>query len=216
MIQLYSYFRSSTSYRVRIALNLKELDYAIETVNLAAGDQVKEAFLRINPAGGVPVLQIGGRSMMQSVAIIEWLDEVYGGAPLLPQDPDKRFIVREAASMIATELHAPLNLTVLQYLKKDMSQDQASVDRWYHHWLAAKLKPLEHKLEQRATGDYLVDAPGLFECVLIPQLYNARRFAFDLESFPRMRRIETACAHHPAFIKAHPSGQPDTPEGHRS
>jgi maleylacetoacetate isomerase len=198
---------------VRIALNLKGVDYSTVPVNLVTGEHRQESFIRINPSGCVPVLEVDGQFLTQSLAIIEWLDETYGGPPLLPSEIWQRFTVREAAGAIATELHAPLNLQVLQYLKREMGQDQAAVDRWYHHWLSSKLQPLERKLEQLDTADFFFDTPGLFECVLIPQLYNARRFAFDLEPFPRICRIESACMRQVAFIKAHPSNQPDFKQG---
>jgi maleylacetoacetate isomerase len=215
MIRLHAYFRSSTSFRVRIALNLKGVEYSIVPVNLVTGEHREEAFIGINPSGCVPVLELDGQFLTQSLAIIEWLDETYSGTPLLPSDIWQRFTVREAAGAIATELHAPLNLQVLQYLKKEMGHDQETVNRWYHHWLSAKLVPLERKLEQLDTADFLLGGPGLFECVLIPQLYNARRFAFDLEPFPRICRIESACIRQAAFIKAHPSNQPDFTQGNK-
>ena len=211
-MRLHAYYRSSTSYRVRIALNLKELDYETVPVNLLDAEQRGDAFRTLNPFAGVPLLESGGRSYAQSMAILEWLDERYPDRPLLPQGTEDRFIARELAHAIATELHAPLNLPVLQYLKRDLGQDQAAIDRWYHHWLRKTLVPLEQRLSQLDTRDFLFDAPGLFETVLIPQLYNARRFAFDLSAMPRMTQIEAACLALPAFLAAHPDNQPDSPE----
>lgn len=210
-MKLYAYYRSSTSYRVRIALNLKGLDYAIVPVNLLASEQRDADYLAINPFGGVPALEVDGRIHAQSMPIMEWLDERWPQAPLLPADPDARFTVRELAYAMATELHAPLNLPVLKYLKNEMGQGQPAIDAWYRHWIARTLTPLERRLDMLATGDFLFDRPGLFEAVLIPQLYNARRFAFDLSAMPRMCRIEAACLKLPAFVKAHPDNQPDAP-----
>lgn len=210
-MRLYAYFRSSTSYRVRIALNLKGLDYEIVPIDLRTSEQRSDAHRARNPYGGVPALEAEGRIRAQSMPIIEWLDERYPDPSLLPGDADARFAVRELAYAIATELHAPLNLPVLQYLKNELGQDQPAIDRWYHHWLARTLGGVEQRLADLGVGDFLGDAPGLFECVLIPQLYNARRMGFDLSAMPWMHRIETACLELPAFVRAHPDNQPDAP-----
>lgn len=211
MMRLHAYYRSSTSYRVRIALNLKGLDYEIVPVNLLEAEQRCEAFRTLNPFAGVPALEADGRVYAQSTAILEWLDERHPDRSLLPSDIEDRFVMRELALAIATELHAPLNLPVLQYLKRDLGHSQDEIDTWYRHWLAKTLVPLEARLAALGTGDFLFDAPGLFECVLIPQLYNARRFGFDYSVMPHMTRIEAACLKHPAFVKAHPDNQPDSP-----
>lgn len=210
-MRLYAYFRSSTSYRVRIALNLKGLDYEIVPIDLRTSEQRSDAHRARNPYGGVPALEAEGRIRAQSMPIIEWLDERYPDPSLLPGDADARFAVRELAYAIATELHAPLNLPVLQYLKNELGQDQPAINRWYHHWLARTLGGVEQRLADLGVGDFLGDAPGLFECVLIPQLYNARRMGFDLSAMPWMHRIETACLELPAFVRAHPDNQPDAP-----
>ena len=211
-MKLFGYYRSSTSYRLRIALNLKQLDYAIEPVNLLTSEQRGEAFTGRNPFAGVPMLEAGGRDRAQSMAILEWLDEAHPANPLLPADPEARFTARELAYAIATELHAPLNLPVLKYLKDPLGHSQQEIDEWYRHWLAKTLGPVETRLAQLDTGDFLFDAPGLFELVLVPQLYNARRFDFDLTAMPHSRRIEAACLALPAFERAHPDNQPDRPE----
>ena len=215
-MRLHAYFRSSTSYRLRIALNLKGLDYEIEPVNLLKSEQRGEAFTSRNPFAGVPMLEAGGRDRAQSMAILEWLEDAYPKNPLLPKDIERRFTVRELAYAIATELHAPLNLPVLKYLKDPLGHSQDEIDTWYRHWLAKTLVPLETRLAQLGTGDFLFDAPGLFEVVLLPQIYNARRFAFDFSDMPHMERIEAACLALPAFTKAHPDNQPDTPEGEKT
>lgn len=212
-MKLYAYFRSSTSYRLRIALNLKGLEYQVLPINLLASEQRGETFRARNPFAGVPMLEADGRDRAQSMAIIEWLDEAYRAKPLLPTDVEDRFTARELAYAIATELHAPLNLPVLKYLKDQLGHSQDEIDTWYRHWLAKTLVPLEQRLEQLGSGDFLFERPGFFEAVLIPQMYNARRFAFDFSAFPRMERIEAACLALPEFVKAHPDNQPDTPEG---
>ncbi|GGC06128.1 maleylacetoacetate isomerase [Novosphingobium endophyticum] len=212
-MRLHAYYRSSTSYRVRIALNLKGLDYEIVPVNLLESEQRGEAYRKLNPFAGVPALEADGRVYTQSMAILEWLDERHRDRSLLPADTEDRFVMRELAMAIATELHAPLNLPVLRYLKHELGHSQDEIDTWYRHWLARTLVPVEAKLAERGAGDFLFDGPGLFECVLIPQLYNARRFDFDLSAMPHMTRIEAACLEHPAFVAAHPDNQPDCPKG---
>ncbi len=208
-MKLYGYWRSSTSYRLRCALELKGLSYEQDPVNLLESAQKGEAFTSRNPFATVPMLHAEGRDRAQSMAIIEWLDERFPDAPLLPADVEKRFTARELAYAIATELHAPLNLPVLKYLKNELGHSQDQIDTWYRHWLAKTLVPVEQRLEQLETGAFLFDAPGLFEAVLVPQLYNARRFDYDLSASPRMVTIEEACLALPAFQRAHPDNQPD-------
>ena len=210
-MRLHSYFRSSTSYRLRIALNLKGLDYQIEPVNIVKGEQREAEFLSHNPFAGVPLLQADGRDRAQSLAILEWLDEAYPDRPLLPCDTEDRFTARELAYAIATDIHAINNLSALQYLKNELGQAQDAIDTWYRHWLTKTLVPVEARLAQVGSGDFLFDAPGLFEVVLIPQMYNARRFALDTSAMPNIERIEGACLALPAFQRAHPDNQPDTP-----
>lgn len=210
-MQLHAYFRSSTSYRLRIALNLKGLAYDIVPVNLLTAEQRSDTFRARNPFAGVPMLEADGRDRAQSVAILEWLDEAYPDRPLLPHDVEDRFTTRELAYAIATELHAVNNLPVLQYLKSELGHTQDEIDTWYRHWLAKTLAPLEARLAQIGTGDFLFDAPGLFEVVLVPQVYNARRFTFDFTAMPHIERIENACLALPPFQRAHPDNQPDTP-----
>lgn len=214
-MRLHAYYRSSTSYRLRIALNIKQLEYSVVPVNLLAAEQREPEFTARNPFGGVPMLEADGRERAQSMAILEWLDEAYPAGPLLPADIEARFTVRELAYAIATELHAPLNLPVLTYLKREFGRSQDEIDQWYRHFLARTLTGVEERLAQTGAGDFLLDQPGLFECVLIPQLYNARRFAFDLAPYPHLARIEAACLPLPAFIAAHPDNQPDNPENQR-
>ena len=208
-MKLYGYWRSSTSYRLRCALELKGLAYEQDPVNLLEGAQKGEAFAGRNPFATVPMLEADGRDRAQSMAIIEWLDEAYPDQPLLPTDIEHRYTARELAYAIATELHAPLNLPVLKYLKNELGHEQDEIDTWYRHWLAKTLHPVERHLAQLDTGDFLFDRPGFFETVLVPQLYNARRFDFDLSECPRIVRIESACNALPEFERAHPANQPD-------
>lgn len=211
-LRLHGYYRSSTSFRLRCALELKGLAYETVPVNLVEGAQKSTDFTARNPFATVPMLETPQGNLVQSMAIIEWLDEAYADRPLLPSDTKDRYIARELAYAVATELHAPLNLRVLKYLKGEYGQDQDGVNRWYRHWLGETLHPLEQRLETLGSGDFLFDAPGFFECVLLPQLYNARRFDFDLTNCPRMVRIEQACLGLSAFQRAHPDNQPDSPQ----
>jgi maleylacetoacetate isomerase len=211
-VRLHGYFRSSTSYRVRIALNLKGLAYETVPVNVLTAEQRSEPFRALNAFAGVPALEVDGHVYAQSLAILEWLDERFPECRLLPQDIESRFAARELAYAIATELHAPLNSPVLAYLEQDLGLSKDAVRAWYHRWIGKTLAGVEAKLSQRNAGDYLFDAPGLFEAVLIPQLYNARRFAFDLTPMPYITRIEAACLELPAFVRAHPDNQPDAPQ----
>jgi len=211
-VKLYGYYRSSTSYRLRIALHLKKLTFENIPVNLLSGEQKGTEFLKRNPFGTVPVLEADGQDYVQSMAIIEWLEERFTDHPLLPQDIDARFDARELAYAIATELHAPLNLSVLNYLKQELGHDQDAVKSWYHHWLEQTLSPVEQKLAARGTGNLLFDRPGLFETVLIPQIYNAKRFGFDLSRMPHITQIDAHCQTLEVFQLAHPDAQPDGPK----
>ena len=212
MIRLHGYFRSSTTYRLRIALNLKGLAYDYVPVNLVGAEQKDPAYLARDPFGSVPLLEAGGRDRAQSMAQLEWLEEAYPEPPLLPRDVEDRFTARELAYAIATETHAVNNLPVLNYLKTEFAATQEQVEAWYRHWLVRTFAPIETRLAQREAGDFLFSAPGLFEVVLLPQLYNARRFALDMAPFPHIARIEAACLPLDAFRRAHPDNQPDNPD----
>lgn len=212
-MKLYGYFRSSTSYRLRIALGLKGLAFENVPVNLVTAENKDAGFTSRNPFGSLPMLEADGRDRAQSMALLEWLDEAYPTPPLLPADIEARYTVRELAYGIATEIHAINNLPVLKYLKDPLGHSQDEINTWYRHWLARTLVPVEARLAQLGTGDFLHgDAPGLFEIVLIPQLYNARRFDYDLSDAPHMTRIGAACLALPAFQSAHPDNQNDSLE----
>ncbi len=211
-MRLFGYFRSSTSYRLRIALGLKGLAFESVPVNLVTGANKDSAFTQRNPFGSLPMLEADGRDRAQSMALLEWLDEAYPTPPFLLADIEARYTARELAYAIATEIHAVNNLPVLKYLKDPLGHAQDEIDTWYRHWLKRTLDPVEARLAHLGAGDFLHgDAPGLFEIVLIPQLYNARRFAYDLGASPHLTRIEAACLALPAFAAAHPDRQIDAP-----
>ena len=212
MIRLHGYYRSSTSYRLRIALELKGLEYEYVPVNLLKSEQKGKDFTKRNPFGSVPLLEVDGKDYVQSMAQIEWLDEAYAERALLPWDIEDRYVARELAYAIATELHAPLNLPVLKYLANEYGKSQDEIGVWYRHWLARTLDPLEARLAQLDTADFLFARPGFFEVCLLPQVYNARRFGFDFGDKPHITRIESACLALPEFQRAHPDNQPDNPE----
>ena len=211
-MKLFGYFRSSTTYRLRIALNLKGLAYDYLPVNLLKGEQRDPAFVARDPFASIPLLEADGRDRAQSMAQLEWLEEAYPEPPLLPGAIEDRFTARELAYAIATETHAPNNLQVLNYLKAEFAASQEQVEVWYRHWLARTFGPVEARLAEHGAGDFLFAAPGLFEVVLLPQLYNARRFNLDLAPYPHIERIEAACLKLDAFERAHPDNQPDNPE----
>jgi len=154
-MKLHGYFRSSTTYRLRIALNLKHLDYEVVPVNLLHAEQKSEAFAARNPFASVPMLEADGRDRAQSMAMLEWLDEAYPERPLLPEGIEDRFTARELAYAIATETHAPNNLQVLNYLKANFAATQEQIDNWYRHWLMRTFRPLEARLAQLGTGDFV-------------------------------------------------------------
>ncbi|WP_133365802.1 maleylacetoacetate isomerase [Qipengyuania sediminis] len=211
-MKLFGYFHSSTSYRLRIALNLKGLAYENVPVNLVAGEQKAADYVARDPFGSVPLLEAGGRARAQSMAQLAWLDEAYPEPPLLPRDLEARFTARELAYAIATETHAVNNLPVLNYLKSAFGASAEQTGAWYRHWLDRTFAPIEARLAEHGAGDFLFERPGLFEVVLLPQLYNARRFELDLAPYPRMTRIEAACLALEAFQRAHPDNQADNPE----
>ncbi|MEE1877095.1 maleylacetoacetate isomerase [Altererythrobacter litoralis] len=210
-MKLYGYYRSSTSYRLRIALELKGIAYEYIPVNLLTSEQKGEAFTSRNPFGSVPMLEADGRDRAQSMAQLEWLDEAHPHRPLLPADIEDRYTARELAYAIATETHAVNNLPVLKYLKDPLGHSQEEIDIWYRHWLARTFVPLEGRLAQLGTGDFLFERPGFFEVVLLPQVYNARRFDFDFSDKPHIERIERACLALPEFQRAYPDNQIDAP-----
>lgn len=207
-LTLYSYFRSSASYRVRIALGLKGLDAAMEPVNLLKGEQRGAQYRAINAQMLVPALVLAdGTVLNQSLAIMEYLEEVYPSPALLPKDALGRARVRALAQMVACDI-APLgNSGTLGYLTQTLGVSEEQKTAWVRHWIMKGLTAVEAMLE---AGPFCHgDAPGLADCCLIPQVYNARRFGCELHSMPKILRVDEACAKLAAFEKAHPSQQPD-------
>lgn len=215
-IKLYSYWRSSAAYRVRIALNLKQLAYEIVPVHLVnnGGEQHAEAYREINPQETVPTLLDGSRVFRQSMAIIEYLDESYrGGVALLPSTARERARVRALAQVVACDIHPLNNLRVMKFLEREFSSPQVERDRWTRHWIVDGLRALELMLDDNSgTGIFCDgDAPTLADLCLVPQVYNARRFDVDMDAFPVISRIEQECLKLSAFDAARPENQPDAP-----
>jgi maleylpyruvate isomerase len=207
---LYGYALSSASYRVRIALALKELQVTSVPVNLRAGEQRREEFMQINSQGFVPALVTDdGTVLTQSVAIIEYLDEIHPDPPLLPKAPLARARVRALSQAIACDVHPLNNLRVLQYLENELQHDKATRETWYRHWVRVGFDALERRLARDgATGRFCHgDAPTMADVCLVPQVFNARRFAVDLAPYPRIVGIDAACADLPAFQGAAPERQ---------
>jgi len=210
-MELYTYFRSSAAFRVRIALNLKGLAYAAHTVHLRKGEQRAPAYLAVNPQGLLPTLVVDGQRLTQSLAILEYLEERYPRPALLPADTLGRAQVRALADLVACEIHPLNNLRTLEYLRTHLGQDEAGVAAWYRHWIADGLEKLEAALTQRGdTGRYCHgDQPSIADCCLVPQIFNARRFDSDLSPYPKMMRVYESCMTLEAFQRAQPSVQPD-------
>ena len=206
---LHGYWRSGTSYRTRIALNLKGLNYEQHGVDLRRGDQRSETYLRLNPQGLVPALENDGAVLTQSPAILEWLEETHPNPPLLPADPIARAQVRAMAALVGCDIHPLNNLRVGKALREGFGADQAAVDAWAARWITPGFTALEALVARHGDGWCFGDAPTLADCYLIPQIYSARRFHVALDAFPRLLAIETAAAAHPAFQAAHPDRQPD-------
>jgi len=209
-VKLYTYFRSSAAYRVRIALNLKGLSSEMISIHLQkqGGLNKKPEYRAVNPQMRVPALQLdSGDVLIQSLAIIEYLDEVHPKPPLLPRDPLERAKVRALAQMIACDIHPLNNTSPLRYLKHQLGQDQAKIDAWYHHWILEGFEPLETMLRPApyAFGGEVT----LADICLVPQVYNARRLKVPLDRFPKIVAVDAACAKLAGFEQARPENQPD-------
>lgn len=203
---LYSYWRSSAAYRVRIALALKGIDYEVRTVDLRVGAHRDPVYLGVNPQGLVPCLIDGDAAFSQSIAIMEYLEERFPEPALLPKDPAGRAKVRAAAQVIASDIHPINNLRVLNYLKAELGQEQPALDRWMARWIGAGFGVLE----ANAGAPYLFgDAVTMADLCLVPQFYNARRFGVDLSMFPKLTAVERNLLALPAFEAARPENQPD-------
>jgi maleylpyruvate isomerase len=212
-MKLYNFFRSSASYRVRIALNLKGLDYEQAPIHLrrGGGEQLDRAYRAINPQALVPALEDDGRILTQSLAIIEYLEERYPKPPLLPSDAAERAVVRSMALLIACEVHPIQNLRVLNHLKSDHKQSDDDTIRWARHWINLGFSALEQMIiSVTKQGDFCFGkTPTMADICLVPQLGNARRFGVDLSAYPKLLAIESACMSLPAFANAAPEHQPD-------
>jgi maleylacetoacetate isomerase len=210
-MKLYGYFRSSAAYRVRIALNLKGLEWEHEAVHLRRGEQQAPEHRARSAQGLVPVLETDGLLLTQSLAIIEFLEQTRPHPPLLPSDPAGRARVRSLALDIACEIHPLNNLRVLSWLKNELGHDQTEVDRWYHHWIETGFTALEARLGGDGTsGEFCHgDVPTLADVCLVPQVFNARRMGCDLMPFPTIRRIAARCEALEPFLAAAPENQPD-------
>lgn len=211
-VLLYSYWRSSSAYRVRIALNLKGISYQQNYVHLVrdGGEQNRPEYREVNPLGLVPALVHGGQTIVQSMAIIEYLEEVFPERPLLPADFVERSRVRSIAQSICSEIQPLNNLAVMQYLKDRMQQPDESVRAWYSHWIDRGFSAVEAWLSCSGSGDFCHgDSPGLADCYLVPQVYNAERFSCDLDPYPNIQRITARCREEDAFVRAAPENQAD-------
>ena len=213
MMTLYGYFRSSTSYRTRIAMNLKGLDYENVTVNLAKDEQLEAEFQAINPQGLVPVLQADDLLLYQSPAILEWLEEVYPESPLLPKDAAGRMQVRALSAMIGCDIHPLNNRRILQYLRNELSVGEEDVMMWCNRWMSEGFAALEKRLAQDENrGKFCYgDSPTFADCYLVPQVSSARRFKVDLSLYPNIVAIDEHCRTLKAFADADPMMQPDAP-----
>lgn len=206
-MKLYTYFRSSAAYRVRIALHLKGVAYESVPVNLLKGEQREEAYRAVNPQRRVPSLDIGGTTLIQSPAILEYLDEVYPEPPLLPFGAVNRAKVRAVASLIGCDIHPLNNSGTLAYLKNGLGHDQAAADAWYAHWVREGFDAIETLIE---PGPYAFGPRvSLADIYLVPQVFNARRFKIPLDAYPRIASVDAACADLKAFQDAAPERQPD-------
>jgi maleylacetoacetate isomerase len=204
---LYDYFRSSAAYRVRIALHLKGVDYESRQIDLREGAQRSDAYRSLNPQGLVPMMEIDGHRLTQSLAILNYLDLRYPNQPLIPASAAERAHVVAMALTIACDIHPLNNLRVLKYLKDQLGHSQEEVDRWYAHWIAEGLSALEALAAPRAGAFLWGDAPTAADVCLVPQLYNARRFNVPLDAYPTLLRADENANKLDGFVKAHPDQQ---------
>ena len=208
-IVLHGYWRSGTSYRTRIALNLKGLDYRQATLDLRTGTQNSPAFKALNPQGLVPALEVDGAVLTQSPAILEWLEERFPEPPLLPQDATERAIVRAMAATIGCDIHPLNNLRVLKALKGTLGASQEQVNAWTARWIGDGFAALEQLIARHGRGFAYGDAPTLADCYLVPQVYSAERFGVDLSPYPKLMDAASLARSLPAVAAAHPDNQPD-------
>lgn len=211
--RLHGYWRSTAAYRIRIALNLKQVSYDHVPVDLVkdGGMQHADGFRALNPAGLVPALEIDGSVITQSLAICEYLEETRPEPPLLPRYANERALARTIALDVACEIHPLNNLRVQQYLKGQLGQDDTASVAWMHHWMARGFGAIESRLDTWGRGGdtCLGGPPGIADIFLVGQAYNADRFEFSLAPYPRVERVVAACRALPAFVNASPEAQPD-------
>lgn len=210
-MKLYTYFRSSASFRVRIALALKGLPHDAAYVSLVQGEHNADSYRAVNPQALVPALEDGGRTLIQSLAIMEYLEERYPTPPLLPADPLDRAYVRAVCGIVACEIHPLNNLRTLKHIRKTYSLDEAGVNAWYRHWIADGLGMLERYMaaEERTGRHAFGDRPTLADCCIVPQIFNARRYDCDVTPYATVMRVFDACMELAAFQRAQPSEQAD-------
>jgi len=208
-VKLYTYFRSSAAFRVRIALNLKGVQYQPVFVHLAKGEHRKPEYAKVNPQALVPTLELAdGTRLNQSLAIIEFLEEKHPSPALLPKDALGRARVRSLSNLVASEIHPVNNLRVLQHLKRALGQSQDQIDTWYRYWIADGLAKLEAELQSKNRFCH-GDAPTMADCCLVPQVFNAQRYKCDTAPYPTLMRVFAQCMQLDAFDRAQPSKQPD-------
>jgi maleylacetoacetate isomerase len=210
-MKLYTFFRSSAAFRVRIAMNVKGIPYEPAGVSLAKAEHQQPGYKAVNAQGLVPTLEDGGRLLSQSLAIIEYLDEVQGGPRLMPADPLDRHYVRAFSQIIACEIHPLNNLRTLKYIRKSYGLGDDGVNAWYRHWIAEGFTMMETFLgrEQRHGKYCFRDQVTMADCCLVPQVFNAQRYDCDLTPYPTVMRLHDACMKLDAFVRAQPSQQPD-------
>lgn len=214
MIKLYSYCRSSTSYRARIALHLKSIEFETVPVNLLKGEQRSDAYLAVNPLGGVPALSHDGFTVSQSLAIIDYLDHLSPERPLWPHDPKERAFALQIALAVAEDIHPLINLKTQKYLADHLGASDADKKAWYKHWTMSGMAAIEKMLASSGhAGDFaLGQRVSIADLCLIPNMYSMRRFNMDLSAFPHCLQIERHCIQLEAFQKAAPETQPDAAE----
>jgi maleylpyruvate isomerase len=209
-MKLYTYFRSSAAFRVRIALNLKGIAYEPQVVWLPDGQQKSDAYRQINPQNLVPTLIDDGEQLSQSMAIIEYIDETHPEPPLMPKEPLHKARVRSLSQLIACDIHPINNLRILKYLKSQLHQDQAAIDQWYRHWCVEGLGAYERQLEEWQTAEFSYGhSVTMADICLVPQVFNAQRFEVDMNQFPKTLAVFNRVMQIPAFDIAQPSKQPD-------
>ncbi|MBE0361572.1 maleylacetoacetate isomerase [Pseudoalteromonas aliena] len=207
-MKLYSYFRSSAAYRVRIALNLKAIDHELAIVNLLKSEQLGDDYLKMNPQGLLPALETDDGVLAQSLAILEWLDETYPQSPLIPGTAWQKAQIRNLSFAIACDIHPVNNLRVLKYLSNELGVDDEAKNKWYRHWIEIGFEKIELMLNE--NDDYCIgDQPTLADICLVPQVFNAIRFNVDMAAYPKIAAIYARCNKLAAFNDAAPQNQPD-------